>query len=160
MQTFLISSSFWQTAECLDKKRLGKQRVEGLQILKAIRDPNYGWQNHPAVNMWRECPVALFEYTYIICEYWREVRGYKDSIQNTLIKEFPLLHQEMYHKPTQRPTWFLNKEILDKVTSSHRAALLAKNHKHYNQFKWSDLPKIDYFWPVGMILASPSKEPS
>lgn len=38
MQTFLPYKSFEQSAACLDNKRLGKQRVEVLQILKALPD--------------------------------------------------------------------------------------------------------------------------
>ena len=36
MQTFLPYPDFRQSAACLDYRRLGKQRVEGVQILKAI----------------------------------------------------------------------------------------------------------------------------
>lgn len=53
MQTFLPYKSFAESAACLDNKRLGKQRVEVLQILKALHNPSYGWQNHPAVKMCR-----------------------------------------------------------------------------------------------------------
>lgn len=49
MQTFLPFPSFIESARVLDNKRLCKQRVECLQILKALHDPSYGWQNHPAV---------------------------------------------------------------------------------------------------------------
>ena len=37
MQTFLPYPDFKKSASCLDYKRLGKQRVEGLQILNAIQ---------------------------------------------------------------------------------------------------------------------------
>lgn len=56
MQTFLPYPSFRESAKCLDNKRLGKQRVECIQIIKAINNPKYGWQNHPAVKMWRGTP--------------------------------------------------------------------------------------------------------
>ena len=36
MQTFLPYPDFKQSAACLDYRRLGKQRVEGVQILKKI----------------------------------------------------------------------------------------------------------------------------
>ena len=48
MQTFLPFKSFQKTAKCLDYRRLGKQRVETMQILKALSQENYGWKNHPA----------------------------------------------------------------------------------------------------------------
>ena len=39
MQTFLPYSNFQKTAEVLDYRRLGKQRVEGMQIIKTILTP-------------------------------------------------------------------------------------------------------------------------
>lgn len=36
MQTFLPYEDFEQTASVLDRQRLGKQRVETLQLLKAL----------------------------------------------------------------------------------------------------------------------------
>ena len=41
MQTFLPYPDFKKSASCLDYKRLGKQRVEGLQILNAIQGRDY-----------------------------------------------------------------------------------------------------------------------
>ena len=38
MQTFLPYPDFAKSAMCLDNKRLGKQRIECLQILKALND--------------------------------------------------------------------------------------------------------------------------
>lgn len=52
MQTFLPYSDFRRTARVLDVRRLGKQRVETLQILRALTFDDYGWRNHPAVTMW------------------------------------------------------------------------------------------------------------
>ena len=48
MQTFLPYPNFKRTAKVLDYRRLGKQRVEGMQIINAIENPNpQGWKNHP-----------------------------------------------------------------------------------------------------------------
>lgn len=47
MQTFLPYPSFVESAKCLDRQRLGKQRVEVLQLLKALLVPGSGWGNHP-----------------------------------------------------------------------------------------------------------------
>lgn len=38
VNTFLVHSDFRQSAECLDVKRLGKQRVEAFQILRILGD--------------------------------------------------------------------------------------------------------------------------
>ena len=41
MQTFLPYESFKQSARVLDWRRLGKQRVEGMQIINAIEAVSY-----------------------------------------------------------------------------------------------------------------------
>lgn len=86
MQTFLPYSDFKQSAQCLDNKRLGKQRVEALQILKAITDPSYGWQNHPAVKMWRGYEHALSKYALEICDEWIK-RGFKDTCADKIMEK-------------------------------------------------------------------------
>ena len=53
MQTFLPYPSFEESSVVLDSPRLGKQRVETLQILRAVLLPSYGWQRHPVTQMWR-----------------------------------------------------------------------------------------------------------
>ncbi len=55
MQTFLPEADFQDTAEHLDRKRLIKQSVENLQILKSLAGmySSGAWSNHPAVKMWR-----------------------------------------------------------------------------------------------------------
>ena len=54
MQTFLPTKDFKTAAKLLDYRRLGKQRVEGLQLINSL-SPDYdkkGWLNHPARLMW------------------------------------------------------------------------------------------------------------
>ena len=70
MQTFLPYRNFQKTAKSLDRQRLGKQRVEAWQILQAITNQDYGWQNHPAVKMWRGYETALSEYGIDVCKEW------------------------------------------------------------------------------------------
>lgn len=58
MQTFLPFDSFDDSAACLDMRRLGKQRVEGYQLLLQLCGirmvdfpvwvPRLGGWNHPA----------------------------------------------------------------------------------------------------------------
>jgi len=62
MQTFLPYLDFAECARVLDDRRLGKQRVEVLQIARAITVPGYGWRHHPAVRMWRGYEEALGAY--------------------------------------------------------------------------------------------------
>jgi hypothetical protein len=59
VQTFLPYPDFARSAAVLDDRRLGKQRVETLQILRALTRPDYGWRHHPAVLMWKGHEVSL-----------------------------------------------------------------------------------------------------
>ena len=60
-----------ESVKCLDYRRLGKQRVEAMQILKALGNPSYGWQNHPAVKMWRGYEEALKFYMNMCILEWK-----------------------------------------------------------------------------------------
>jgi hypothetical protein len=145
MQTFLPYPDFNQTAKCLDRQRLGKQRIESWQILQAIQDENYGWQNHPCTNMWRNYPRLLCLYGLAICDEWIS-RGYKDTMKDRffsqLIKYDNVWLDGKYQE--DMPKWLGN----DKFHSSHRAALLYKNYEHYSQFGWNEEPKLDYIWII------------
>jgi len=135
MQTFLPFPDFRASASVLDYRRLGKQRVECLQILKALNDPLYGWQNHPAVRMWRGYTRSLVEYGAAICREWR-LRGYQD---NTLPK---ILAFDCDGSP---PRWLGNEAL----HSAYRACLLLKDPEHYGQFEWSERPARFEAWPAG-----------
>jgi len=82
MQTFLPEADFQEAAKRLDRKRLIKQSVENLQVLKSLAGL-YGetgaWRNHPAVKMWRGHEDWLFLYNEAII---RDIllRGYKNPL--------------------------------------------------------------------------------
>ncbi|TMR24154.1 hypothetical protein ETD86_05390 [Nonomuraea turkmeniaca] len=59
MQTFLPYPDFAASAAVLDPLRLDKQRVEALQILRALTVSEYGWRHHPVVKMWAGYEAAL-----------------------------------------------------------------------------------------------------
>jgi len=69
MQTFLPYPHFSRTARALDRRRLGKQRVEVLQIYNVHRSTGVttGWANHPAVRMWKGHDYMLLSYGIAIC---------------------------------------------------------------------------------------------
>lgn len=139
MQTFLPYSDFAVSAKCLDKKRLNKQIVEVAQILKAINNPLYGWQNHPAVNMWRGYQCALAKYGLACYEEWRArhtslTAKHKSGEQ---IKEF------ISETNSEMPPW-----LNGKIHETHRSKLLFKAPEHYNQFGWTEPNNLDYYWPV------------
>ena len=58
MQTFLPVADFEDGARFLDSPRLGKQRVETLQILRALELPDYGWATLPPSACGRPHPGA------------------------------------------------------------------------------------------------------
>jgi hypothetical protein len=139
VQTFLAHPSYVESAKCLDMKRLGKQRVETLQILQTL---TYGsqWRNHPAVKMWRGQIPALIEYGIAICEEWLS-RGYKDTCL-AKIKAFGNFNND-------KPSWLGNEDF----HKAHRQILLAKNYGWYSQFNWAEQPAVatdgkwPYIWP-------------
>ena len=132
MQTFLPYPDFIETAKCLDNKRLGKQRVEAMTLVKAITEGN-GWSNHPTAKMWKGYENALQLYFNFIVYEWTD-RGYLNTL--------PLFDRD--NTTLKFPCWFGNEAF----HSSHRAALLAKDYKWYSQFGWREEPQIDYVWPV------------
>lgn len=135
MQTFLPYGDFIESARCLDRSRLGKQRVECLQLLNALTGKTKGWVNHPAARMWRGHEASLALYGIAVCDEWI-ARGYKDTCRDK-IAEFLNVGSDA------NPEWLGN----DELHSSHRSSLLRKDADYYNQHGWSDnLP--DYVWPV------------
>lgn len=141
MQTFLPYPDFRASAQVLDRQRLGKQRVEGLQLINSLVGVTNGkgWSNHPARNMWRGHERALVEYTAVVCQVWRE-RGYKDTVEEKVRK---LENEFMAGKSTDLPEWLGREDF----HLSHRSNLLRKMPAHYRQF-WPDLQdNIEYVWP-------------
>ena len=136
MQTFLPYESFRESAKVLDWRRLGKQRVEGMQIIKAITGekrldgkPYKGWINHPASVMWKPYSEALKHYTNIMITEWMR-RGYNNNMEiydvNNMVK----------------PHWLGKEEF----HASHRANLLRKDYEYYSQFDWRENPESPYVW--------------
>ncbi len=155
MQTFLPYTDFERSARVLDRARLGKQRVENLQILKALADPEYGWQNHPATKMWRGHFGYLVIYQTAITNEWRQ-RGYNDTCQGKTLDLYRGLWERHEAEGTLRdhcieglglingaPDWLGD----ERVHSSHRSNLLRKDPEWYSQFGWKESDDIPYYWP-------------
>ena len=62
VNTFLPYDDFYDSAKVLDMKRLGKQRVEAMQLVNANLGLTVGWRNHPCAVMWRGHEDALAMY--------------------------------------------------------------------------------------------------
>lgn len=137
MQTFLPYASFERSASCLDRMRLGKQRVENLQIMRSLIDGG-GWANHPATKMWSGYELSLLDYQTAICHEWSQIRGYKDTC---LAQTEELVD---YYEGTFAHPWWLGD---DEFHASHRSNLLRKMPEHYGQFGWSEPDDLPYIWP-------------
>lgn len=137
MQTFLPYSDFVESAKVLDRQRLGKQRVETYQILRTLTGVSSGWQNHPAVKMWRGYDQALADYGATICMEWIG-RGYKDSLLDKFIDH--MSGNDFY----KLPDWLGD----DDLHLSHRSNLLRKLPDHYRQYFANDPDDLPYVWPI------------
>jgi hypothetical protein len=137
MQTFLPYADFEQCAKVLDYRRLGKQRTECKQIMLALTTPNYGWQNHPAVLMWRGYEASLARYGAIMCQEWIS-RGYKDTT-------LPFFQDRPQSDIV--PDW-----ITEALCLSHRSNLLRKNLPFYGQVFGSIPCDLEYVWPTRHTL--------
>ena len=141
MQTFLPYASFTASAKVLDRARLGKQRVEVLQLLKSIKNVEdgisiKGWVNHPCRKMWQHHSNALVSYGLAICLEWVK-RGYKDTCFDKI---------DSYYQSTK--TVDLPSFIGDnKFHNSHKSNLLRKDKDYYSKY-WQDISdNVDYIWP-------------
>lgn len=151
MQTFVPYPDMRRSAEVLDDKRLGKQRVEALQIIRALTYETYGWKHHPAVLMWRGHEEALGAYARAVCDEWTK-RGYADTCATTIGTDLTsagitkVRTEAQLRKARQLPTWWGD----DEVHGSHRRALLRKDPEHYAAYFDDDAerPDDDYVWPV------------
>lgn len=135
MQTFLPYADFAQSAKCLDRRRLGKQRVEVLQLLKALLQGG-GWVNHPAAKMWKGYEGALCGYGMAVCCEWIS-RGYADTCLGKMDAMFPYGWSELM------PPWIGNEAF----HRSHQSNLLRKDPVWYGKFGWDVPNDLPYVWP-------------
>jgi Pyrimidine dimer DNA glycosylase len=149
MQTFVPVPDFEESARLLDSPRLGKQRVETLQILRALELPDYGWASHPAVRMWRGRTPALVAYGLAMVRVWQE-RGFADSTRTPITEFAPDVagaSQADLGAAGLLPSW-VGDEALHR---SHRSNLIAKEPGFYRA-RFAELfgPEPDdlpYVWP-------------
>lgn len=140
MQTFLPLPSFTETAAILDRQRLGKQRVEAWQILRALHGETKGWTTHPASLMWRGYEPALAVYAVAICDEWI-ARGYKDTMRERFLAYLMAANERSIGH--LYPHWLGDADF----HASHRANLLRKDPVYYGRFGWQESPDLPYVWP-------------
>jgi hypothetical protein len=149
MQVFIPYPKIERCVQVLDKKRLGKQRVECLQLLNAMtyRKTNdlfkengrkRGWLNHKCTLMWVGAEQWLRHYAYQCCIEWQK-RGYVDNLANTF-----MLDMLFCEEPLEPPVWWGREDI----HKSHRDRLIQKDPMHYlAQFRDSEYDlDADYVW--------------
>jgi hypothetical protein len=146
MQTFLPYAEFAASAAALDNRRLGKQRVETLQVMRALTVPGYGWQHHPVVAMWRGYRPALMAYQVAVCAEWAR-RGFADTcLQKTLdaLAAVPDDAHAFESGTYPFPPWLGRVEL----HRSHRSKLIFKEPETYRERFPSEVEGLDYVWPV------------
>jgi hypothetical protein len=153
VQTFLPYPDFTATATVLDRRRLGKQRVETLQVQRALVVPGHGWRHHPSVRMWSGYEEALVRYGLEICSVWRAL-GLLDTCEATMRSDLArakgitvVRTQEELAAAGQLPGWLGD----DAVHRSHQSALVRKDPAHYRTF-FPDVPDdLPYVWPASAV---------
>lgn len=138
MQTFLPYPDFAESAKVLDPSRLGNQFYrEGLTLLRG------GWGDHPAARMWVGHEYALCLYlmaTYVQLlargKFYPEAEGEIRQTMRQLKKAGACMDY---------PEWLGD----ERLHSSHRGVLLAKDPVWYGRFGWTERPlyKVDNKWP-------------
>ncbi|WP_030770827.1 MSMEG_6728 family protein [Streptomyces sp. NRRL F-2664] len=150
MQTFLPFPSFGASAAVLDARRLGKQRVEALQVLRGLIVPDYGWRRHPAVRMWAGYEEALVRYGLDVCGTWT-AEGRADTCAVTLVADFRAWlpggeprTQEQLAADGDLPPWLGSPDF----HRSHQSALVRKDPDFYRpRFPGVD-GDLPYVWPA------------
>jgi hypothetical protein len=154
MQTFVPYPDMRRSAEALDDRRLGKQRVEAMQILRALTYEKYGWKHHPAVLMWKGYEEALGAYAAAVCSEWSK-RGFADTCDATIRVDLAsagitrVRSEAQLRRAKKLPPWWGD----DAVHASHRRALLRKDPEHYaaefpDEAAATPPDDDDYVWPV------------
>ncbi|RZU71980.1 hypothetical protein EV384_0314 [Micromonospora kangleipakensis] len=150
MQTFLPYPDFLASARTLDQKRLGKQRVETIQVLRGLTRPDYGWRNHPAVKMWAGYEEALTRYGLDVCAVWCEP-GRADTCAATMVTDLAtacgittVRTQAELAGAGELPPWLGR----DDLHLSHRSSLLRKDPAHYGPWFGGIPPDLEYVWPA------------
>lgn len=142
MQTFLPYPSFIDSAEALDGRRLGKQRVETFQLLRALTVPDHGWRHHPAAKMWDGHLPALVSYGLVMTDAWI-AQGRADTVRQKILAFAPEVDGQA-QDALDLPPW-LGDEAFH---LAHRSNLVRKDADFYRP-RFGDIPDdLPYIWPV------------
>jgi hypothetical protein len=142
VQTFLPYPSFARSAEALDRSRLGKQRVETLQLLRANTIPDYGWRHHPAAKMWAGHLPALVAYGLAMTDAWT-ASGRPDTVRPQLLAFAPEV-DGVPEDALAMPSWLGDPAF----HLAHQSNLIRKDPEFYRP-RFGDVPDdLPYIWPL------------
>lgn len=144
MQTFLPHGTYYASAQVLDMRRLGKQRVETKQILQCLLgEGSTGWGNHPIVRAWRGYEESLAVYGLYICGEWRD-RKYQDSLFKWFQVKRLMIRAGGRHM-TNHPAWTHHPEVND----AYRRILVWKEPEFYEEvFDLVQLKEPEFPWEL------------
>jgi hypothetical protein len=150
VQTFLPFPDFAASAAVLDRARLGKQRVETIQVVRAITVADYGWRHHPAALMWHGHVEALGAYGLAIVDEWLK-RGHADTCGPTIAADVglaavaPIRTQSELAAAGELPSWLGDADF----HRSHQSALVRKDPERYSPLFPGVPDDLPYVWPTG-----------
>lgn len=137
MMTFLPFSSFKESAEALDTKRLQNQRTEARFVIEHLEKRGFGGMGaYGAVRMWTGYRDAVAAY-YNACLDAYEARGYKNG---------PTMGRAVVPSKVEMPPWLGD----ERFHAAQRAQLLLKAPDYYGSKDWDATPPElgpDYVYP-------------
>ena len=173
MQTFLPYKDFRKSAQVLDYKRLGKQRVEAWQIYQTLKQGKYkkcacdnglicvgiSLTERPVYETCFTCKgtgkVKTSWYNHPIVQMWK---GYEACLlyyalqicQEWINRGYK---DNMFDKIATE-FWICDYKSCklptwlgnEKFHASHRSNLLRKNKEYYSQFGWNEPDNLPYVW--------------
>jgi hypothetical protein len=148
VQTFLPFPDFAASAAVLDRARLGKQRVETLQLIRALTVEGHGWRRHPAARMWRGHLEALGAYGAAVVAVWTAA-GRADTTAATMAADLGAAGIHRIRTQAELagagalPPWLGD----PRLHRSHQSNLVRKDPGHYRPH-FPDVPEdLAYHWP-------------
>jgi hypothetical protein len=139
MQTFLPELYPFLALSRLDNKRLGKQRVEAIQIATCLLEEKSRWNNHPAVLMWK----GYEEYLVLVyLQYAIKLYGMKGFKNTKCSEHYSRLEKYLKKENIIRPPWY-NKDFV----KAHQSNLLRKDYNYYSSY-FNVPDNLPYLWPT------------
>lgn len=129
----MLHTDFLINAKLLDDQRLGKQRVEAMQILHILQGKQKGFSKHPIVKSWQGYEDGL-KYYINCCIYEWVQRGMQNNMK-------------VYDIPDQIvvPWWVFWRPLI----MSHRMMMTRKDKRYVGKFKVDDgYADYGYIWPT------------